>query len=89
MKICSEARPRRALVVDVVPRAGSIQQTVGPRQVTSTAQERATSDFRSHNCNNTMSSYYNNGDAPSWEALDQDGLDDVLDTSEVRWYITS
>nr|P0CO50.1 RecName: Full=ATP-dependent DNA helicase II subunit 1; AltName: Full=ATP-dependent DNA helicase II subunit Ku70 [Cryptococcus neoformans var. neoformans JEC21]P0CO51.1 RecName: Full=ATP-dependent DNA helicase II subunit 1; AltName: Full=ATP-dependent DNA helicase II subunit Ku70 [Cryptococcus neoformans var. neoformans B-3501A] len=29
-----------------------------------------------------MSSYYNKGDAPSWEALDQDGLDDVIDTSE-------
>lgn len=36
-----------------------------------------------------MSSYYNRGDAPSWEALDQDGLDDVIDTSEVRSNITS
>ncbi|KIR62445.1 ATP-dependent DNA helicase II subunit 1 [Cryptococcus bacillisporus CA1873] len=32
-----------------------------------------------------MSSYYNKGDAPSWEALDQDGLDDVIDTSEYAY----
>lgn len=36
-----------------------------------------------------MSSYYNKGDVPSWEALDQDGLDDVIDTSEVSSCITS